>query len=110
MCRAKPASRRSAAMFREPDKETPVSSRLPAIIEGRAVDRTGPQIDAVATAPKPARRIRLNRRTLIAGAAALAIIAGGGYGTEWWLNSRYIVSTDDAYVHAHNTTLASKIS
>jgi membrane fusion protein (multidrug efflux system) len=97
-------------MFREPDKETPVSHPLPAVIEGRAVESPAPQLEAVAAAPKAARRIRLGRRTLIAGAAALAIVAGGGYGTEWWLNSRYIVSTDDAYVHAHNTTLASKIS
>ncbi len=97
-------------MFREPDKETPVTHRLPAVVEGRTVDSTATQIDAVAGASQSAPRIRLNRRTLIAGAAALAIIAGGGFGTEWWLNGRYIVSTDDAYVHAHNTTLASKIS
>ncbi len=28
----------------------------------------------------------------------------------WWVSGRYMVSTDDAYVRAHNTTLASKIS
>src|SRR5208282_882719 len=27
-----------------------------------------------------------------------------------WVSGRYMVSTDDAYVGAHNTTLASKIS
>jgi membrane fusion protein, multidrug efflux system len=97
-------------MFREPDKEAQVSHRLPAVVESRAVDSGAPQIDLVASAPKSARRFGLNRRALIAGAAALAIIAGGGAGTEWWLSGRYIVSTDDAYVHAHNTTLASKIS
>src|SRR6202043_989330 len=54
----------------------------------------------------------LDKRTLIAAAAAaaIAIVAGGAFGTEWWVNGRYVISTDDAYVRAHNTTLASKIS
>jgi membrane fusion protein (multidrug efflux system) len=47
---------------------------------------------------------------MIAAAAAIAIIAGGAFGTEWWVSGRYVISTDDAYVRAHNTTLASKIS
>ena len=97
-------------MFREPDKETQTPRSLPAVLESRVIATTAPQIEAVASTPKPKRRIGLSRRTLVASVAALAIIAGGSYGTEWWLNSRYIVSTDDAYVHAHNTTLASKIS
>jgi len=53
---------------------------------------------------------RLGRRSLIAGAVAFALTAGAVAGTEWWLHGRYMVSTDDAYVRAHNTTLASKIS
>src|SRR6202008_3684589 len=92
------------------DRDTHASPRLPTIVESRAVEITPRQIDAVASAPKSGRRIGLNRRTLIAGAAALAIIAGGGVGTQWRLSTRYIVSTDDPYVRAHNTTLASKIS
>ena len=63
-------------------------------------------------AQNPHRRLGLtfNRRTLIAAAAAIAIVAGGAFGTEWWVSGRYVISTDDAYVRAHNTTLASKIS
>ena len=97
-------------MFRDPDNET--QARLPAILESRTIDVTPPRNDAVgaATKAKSGFKLALNRRTLIAGAAALAIVAGGGFGTQWWLNGRYIVSTDDAYVRAHNTTLASKIS
>src|SRR5580700_11150946 len=97
-------------MFREQGQEISTSRRLPAVVENRALESAPLQGEAAANAPKTARRIGLNRRTLIAGAAALAIIAGGGLGTEWWLGNRYIVSTDDAYVRAHNTTLASKIS
>jgi len=65
---------------------------------------------APARKPKAAPRSRFNRKTLI-GAALLVAVLGGSYaGIRWWLEGRYIVSTDDAYVHAHNTTLASKIS
>jgi membrane fusion protein, multidrug efflux system len=63
----------------------------------------------------PARRAMLrlpalNRRTAIAAAVAIAVLAGGYEGVHWWVSGRYMVSTDDAYVRAHNTTLASKIS
>jgi membrane fusion protein, multidrug efflux system len=97
-------------MYREQDQEASVSRRVPAVLESRAVESVPPQSDTAGAAPKSGRRIGLNKRTLIVGAAALAIIAGGGFGTQWWLNGRYVVSTDDAYVRAHNTTLASKIS
>jgi len=60
-----------------------------------------------ATAPtkRPARA----KRALLAAAAAIVLAAGGWYGTQWWTTGRFIVSTDDAYVRAHNTTLAAKI-
>ena len=101
-------------MFREQDTQT----RLPAILEGRVLEsRTEPgdsrTHDAAPDGAKSASRrlgLGFNRRTLIVAAAAIAIVAGGAFGTEWWLNGRYIISTDDAYVRAHNTTLASKIS
>src|SRR5580700_6199135 len=92
----------SAAMFREQDTE----ARLPAILEGRVLEsRTEPgdsrPHDAAPGGAKSASR-RLgrgfNKRTLIAAAATMAIIAGGAFGTEWWVNGRYVISTDDAYV------------
>jgi membrane fusion protein (multidrug efflux system) len=51
-----------------------------------------------------------NRRTIMASAVVVALGAGTIAGAYWWVTGRYIVSTDDAYVRAHNTTLASKIS
>jgi membrane fusion protein, multidrug efflux system len=101
-------------MFREQDTE----ARLPAILEGRVLEsRTEPGDsrlhDAAPGGAKSAAQglgLGLNKRSLIAAAAAIAIIAGGAFGTEWWVNGRYVISTDDAYVRAHNTTLASKIS
>jgi membrane fusion protein (multidrug efflux system) len=65
---------------------------------------------AVAGAPRPRRKLALGRRALIGGVAAIALIAGGWFGAHWWISGRYLISTDDAYVRAHNTTLASKIS
>ena len=99
-------------MFREQDTE----ARLPAILEGRVLESraepatSGPRDASSGSAKTAVRRVAFNKRTLIAVAAAIAIIAGGAFGTEWWINGRYVISTDDAYVHAHNTTLASKIS
>ena len=101
-------------MFREQDTE----ARLPAILEGHVLESRiepgdGRPHDAASGGAKSASRrlgLGFNKRTLIAAAAAIAIVAGGAFGTEWWVNGRYVISTDDAYVHAHNTTLASKIS
>ena len=56
---------------------------------------------------KPTSRIR-NRNVLWA-APALLLVAAGGWGAYWWTVGRFKVSTDDAYVHAHNTTLAAKV-
>jgi len=103
-------------MFREQNQET--EARLPATLEGRVLEsRIEPgdsrsQDTASGGAKTAAGRLGLglNKRTLIAAAAAAVIIAGGAFGAEWWVSGRYVISTDDAYVHAHNTTLASKIS
>jgi membrane fusion protein (multidrug efflux system) len=59
---------------------------------------------------RPSFRLKLNRRALIGAAVVAALIGGAAAGLHWWISGRYIVSTDDAYVRAHNTTLASKIS
>jgi len=58
---------------------------------------------------KPRRKLR-SKLVLVATAAAIAIGIGGWYGEQWWTSGRFMISTDDAYVRAHNTTLAAKIS
>ena len=107
-------------MYREQDQET--NTNLPALFDNPAdrseLDRGGARTHSVgisvgtegeAKAPRP-QRLRLNKRTLLASAIAIAMLGGGFAGVRWWLNGRYMVSTDDAYVFAHNRTLASKIS
>src|SRR5216684_547187 len=50
------------------------------------------------------------RKALMAG-AAVAVAAGAvWYGWDYWTVGRYLVSTDDAYVKADNTTVAPKVS
>jgi membrane fusion protein, multidrug efflux system len=94
------------------DRETaPVAPEI-------ARDSQQPTVEVRSEAPAemnpvapPARFLpKLSRRLGLVSALAVALAAGGYFGTNWWLNGRYVVSTDDAYVRAHNTTLASKIS
>jgi membrane fusion protein (multidrug efflux system) len=86
---------------------------VPALEKPDAAEPAGP-LPAVATtqvpdaAPRPKRKLA---RKAVAAVALLAVLAGGGwYGQYWWTAGRYLVSTDDAYVGAKNTTLAAKVS
>src|SRR5712664_1411710 len=50
------------------------------------------------------------RKALMAGAAVAALAGAAWYGWDYWTVGQYLVSTDDAYVKADNTTVAPKIS
>jgi membrane fusion protein, multidrug efflux system len=66
---------------------------------------------AVVVEPAPPNGKRGLSRKAIAAVALAAVLAGGGwYGQYYWTAGRYLVSTDDAYVGAKNTTLAAKVS
>ena len=103
-------------MYRPQDSEN--AAHLPALLDskvGNQTARTAPVETARGQGAGAARpRVSLwpafDRRALIGLAAAIILIAGGVAGAYWWISGRYEVSTDDAYVRAHNTTLASKIS
>jgi membrane fusion protein, multidrug efflux system len=105
-------------MYREQNQDT--NTKLPALFDNPArrseLDRNaaahsvGAGFGAEGEARAPRRRGLRLKRTLLASAVAVAMLGGGFAGVRWWLNGRYIVSTDDAYVFAHNRTLASKIS
>ena len=68
-----------------------------------------PASEAVPAPPKPERTGRL-KRVLLAGAAVALLAAASWYGWEYWTVGRFLVSTDDAYVKADNTTIAPKVS
>ena len=101
-----------------PSNEAETETHLPALVQKPLqtelvlTDVLESETDDVVAPAR--RRVSLwpafDRRTLIASAAAIAIMVAGGVGARWWMVGRYLISTDDAYVGAHNTTLASKIS
>ncbi len=55
-------------------------------------------------------RGRSRKLALMGAALLLAVGAGGTFGYHWWTVGRFIEATDDAYVSAHNTTLAAKVA
>ena len=55
-------------------------------------------------------KTNLIRRALLAGAAAALLATASWYGWDYWTVGRFLVSTDDAYVKADNTTIAPKVS
>ena len=84
--------------------------------EGQPAELKGPSPEAVPqaeTAPrqaKPAGGIKAKRKFLLGGAAALALAAAAWFGTTYVTVGRFLVSTDDAYVRANNTTLGAKVA
>jgi membrane fusion protein (multidrug efflux system) len=68
------------------------------------------KLGGAAQAADPGSR-RFSRRQLALGALlAAGLGAGAWFGYDWWTVGRFTVTTDDAYVEAHNTTLAAKVS
>src|ERR1700733_13534945 len=62
-------------------------------------------------APAPSRSKKFNfRKALMTGAAVAALAGAAWYGWDYWTVGQYLVSTDDAYVKADNTTIAPKVS
>src|SRR5215472_16365327 len=87
----------------EADQEVPAGS-----IEGLP---TGDHNNVVAIAAPKARNIKGQLRRLLLAGAAVAVLSGAvWYGWDYWTVGRFLVSTDDAYVKADNTTIAPKVS
>ncbi|MFB9269159.1 HlyD family secretion protein [Bradyrhizobium erythrophlei] len=63
-----------------------------------------------APTPPPAKAKGKLRRLLLASAAVAALAGAAWYGWDYWTVGRFLVSTDDAYVKADNTTIAPKVS
>jgi membrane fusion protein, multidrug efflux system len=60
-----------------------------------------------AVAAPGARKLKLLSVGLV---ATLALAGAGWYGYHWLTVGRFVVSTDDAYVRTHNTTLDAKVT
>lgn len=64
--------------------------------------------EAPAAAPPVVKKFNL-RKALMTGAAIAALAGAAWYGWNYWTVGQYLVSTDDAYVKADNTTIAPKV-
>src|ERR1700694_756534 len=62
-----------------------------------------------ASAAAPNKKITF-RKVLVTVAVVAALAGAAWYGWDYWTVGQYLVSTDDAYVQADNTTVAPKIS
>jgi membrane fusion protein (multidrug efflux system) len=65
--------------------------------------------ETAAPAAKSAKKTGF-KRLLMAGAAVAVLAGASWYGWDYWTVGRFLVSTDDAYVKADNTTVAPKVS
>ncbi len=99
-----------------------VHSHLNLVTEAAAADSAIPAGRAPMPAPRSpgpdvftpgtavAKQGSRRRRLILGGALLLGLGVAGWYGEYWWTVGRFTVSTDDAYVYAHNTTIAAKVS
>jgi membrane fusion protein (multidrug efflux system) len=69
------------------------------------------QANVTVVSARPGRSAKEAFRKLLLAGAAVAVLGGASwYGYDYWTVGRYLVSTDDAYVKADNTTIAPKVS
>ena len=74
-------------------------------------DDRGFSFAPISSAKASSGRRRLHLRSVLVAAGAIALlVAAGFYGHYWWTTSRFLVSTDDAYVQAHSVLISPHIS
>src|SRR6266852_6182292 len=77
----------------------------------RENSKENPNPNQTNAASAPPVSIKSKLRRLLTAGTAVALLAGAAwYGWDYWTVGRYLVSTDDAYVKADNTTIAPKVS
>jgi membrane fusion protein (multidrug efflux system) len=69
-----------------------------------------PVIDRPAAATPVAAPKSGKRKFVLIGVGALLALAAASYGVNYVLFGRFMISTDDAYVRANNTTLGARVS
>ena len=73
--------------------------------------QTSENTNRIETAPTVLAPKKFNLRRILMAGAAVAVLTGAAfYGWDYWTVGQYLVSTDDAYVKADNTTVAPKVS
>ena len=88
------------------EAEREVSAETAQQLSAEPNSPSNPTVNPVPAAKSPGRL----RRLLLAGVAVAALAGASWYGFDYWTVGRFLVSTDDAYVRADNTTIAPKVS
>ena len=74
-------------------------------------DDQGFSFAPISSAKASSGRRRLHLRSVLVAAGTIALlVAAGVYGHYWWTTSRFLVSTDDAYVQTHSVLISPHIS
>jgi membrane fusion protein, multidrug efflux system len=89
---------------------TALQDEAPVGLRRKPEDRAPIAPPSEALVETPAALKRRWRKPALIGAVLLAAVAAGWEGYHYLSIGRYLVSTDDAYVHADATTLAAKVS
>ena len=76
-------------------------------IVGRAGAAAAPPAAVESAKPKKGNALRKLVLTLV---TAAALGGGGWYGHQWWVDGRFLVTTDDAYVSADMAILTPKVT
>src|SRR6201992_2672752 len=74
-----------------------------------ATEAVAASLPGIKATAEPAKKLNL-RKMLLTGAAIVALAGAVWYVYDYWTVGQYLVSTDDAYVQADNTTIAPKVS
>ncbi|MCB1447963.1 MAG: HlyD family secretion protein [Rhizobiaceae bacterium] len=74
--------------------EAPIKMEAPAA----AVEQAKPKTKGIA------------RRLILSVVALAALGAGSWYGHQWWIDGRFMISTDDAYIEGDITNIAPKVT
>ncbi|VVE31345.1 HlyD family secretion protein [Pandoraea terrigena] len=92
----------------------PVKPTTSAASMARQVDapaaRTAEATETARTPGQPKTPVNPRRKRILVGALALGVVAGLGWGAHWWRVTRFIESTDDAYLQADSMTVAPKVA
>jgi membrane fusion protein (multidrug efflux system) len=91
-----------------PSEETVARRLMEAPVHDKpAIDQPAapPAAAAPAAVPKAGKR-----KFVLIGVGALLALAAASYGVHYVLFGRFMISTDDAYVRANNTTLGARVS
>jgi membrane fusion protein, multidrug efflux system len=103
---AQPINQAELTELQRAEAEVPASA--PPAVAPR--DPAAPTAGAAGAAASPARPQRSRRKLVLAAIVLAAAGTGGWFGYHYLTVGRFLVTTDDAYVQAYNTTLAAKVA